>query len=383
MRIRFLLVATTTLLGYVASANAGSYPVDGLPNYNATYFGTPGTGTRYSANNFMFMTLYRDNYCRGTGSGTNCSAAKVPGSVNAAGEGTGKHPGVDISVPSGTPVKAALSGTVIRSECHPTFGGIIVTESINPYKTGEKVYVSYMHLKQILFPAATAKKPSAVTEGVTIGYSGGASSDPCHGAATGAHLHFQIDKPWGGPYPWFPTGRVEVADTDFEVMGKTYNPLVFAKGLQNWTFSENNFKEWWVPASVTASGVVNGALWLDGSSANVAIERGPTVSPCSVPAPAAPCSTGLSVDTLVTPTLLMAMNFKCNNNPGTVSLRRSNGSWSTYSFSYSGVQPYAVPLKNLALSDGIITNIRINPSRGCTAKPGPEEYYFSQIDLTR
>jgi len=79
----------------------------------------------------------------------------------------------------------------------------------------------------------------------------------------------------------------------------------------------------------------------------------------------------------------MALNFKCANNPGVVSVRRSNGTWSTYNFNYSGQQPYSLPLKNLALSDGIITNIRINPSHGCTAKPGPEEYFFLQIDITR
>lgn len=376
MQMRFRLPSFTgiSLLTCIGLADAGSYPVDGLPNYNATYFGAPGTGTLYRTNSFIFTTLYRDNYDRTSG---------------CAGEGCGKHPGVDIAVPSGTPVKAALSGKVIRSECHPSFGGLIVIEAENPYVTGQKVYVSYMHLRQRLLAAATATKPVSVTEGLVIGYSGGSSNDVCSGASSGSHLHFQIDKPWGGtatssgPYPWFPTNRVETADSDLEVMGKTYNPLVFVRGLINWTFSEPGFKEWWVPTSVTNSGVVNGALWLDGSSSAAAIERGPNVSPCSVPRRAAPCNTGLSVDAVVTPRLLMALNFKCVSNPGSVSVRRSNGTWVSYNFNYTVQQPYAIPLKSLTLSDGVITNIRINPSRGCTAKPGPEEYYFSQIDLAR
>jgi murein DD-endopeptidase MepM/ murein hydrolase activator NlpD len=367
MRNLLLVLAAAGFLASMATANAGTYPVDGLPNYNATYFGSPGTGTRYRANVFQYMTLYRDNYTR---------------SSHCAGEGCGKHPGVDISVLSGTAVKAALSGKIIRSECHASFGGLIVIEATNPYRSSEKVYVSYMHLKQRLVSASTPQVPVSVTEGLTIGYSGGAPADLCHGTATGAHLHFQVDKPWGGPYPWFPTGRVETADNDFEVMGKSYNPVVFVRGLLNWTFDETNFKEWWVPASVTNSGVSNGALWLDGSLGSASIERGPQVSPCSVPAPAAPCSTELSIDTAATPNLLMALNFKCANNPATVSVKRSNATWASYSFNYTSFQPYSIPLKNLALADGIITNLRITPSHGCTAKPGPEEYFFTQIDVT-
>jgi murein DD-endopeptidase MepM/ murein hydrolase activator NlpD len=250
----------------------------------------------------------------------------------------------------------------------------VVIEAENPYRSG-KVYIGFEHLSAI----SVTEGQEITDPGHIIGLSGGTRYAPCNDSVD-PHLHFQVDKPHGGPYPWFPTGEVETPDDDFEVMDKTYNPIVFVKGRQIWSFDESNFKELWVPTGVDSAGVSGGALWLNGSSGNAAIERGPTISPCSVFPPSAPCSTQLSVDTTVTPKLHMRARFKCHNNPAKVSVQRSNGSWAVRNFNYmEGVSDYSISLDDLSLSDGIITNIRINPSEGCTAQS--REYRFLRISL--
>ncbi|MCG2695232.1 M23 family metallopeptidase, partial [Candidatus Parcubacteria bacterium] len=213
----------------VSISMAGTKPLDGLPDYNGTYYGTPNTGSLYDPITNRFTVLYRDNYNRTTitGDGDPC-----------AGEGCGKHPGVDIRIPSGTSVKAAFTGIAVRvidqDQCEgSTWGGLVVIEANNPYKAGEKVYVSYAHLSDVDTEVVLG---SAVTEGQVIGKSGGLTSDPCSGSSTGAHLHFQVDRPHGDTYPWYPSGttnsipNVEYKDSDFGVTTKTYNPLPFIQG---------------------------------------------------------------------------------------------------------------------------------------------------------
>src|ERR1043165_2691407 len=88
-------------------------PIADLRDYNGTYYGASGTGTRGYENG----TLYRDNEDNGVTSGCN-------------GEGCGRHPGVDIPVPSGTTVYASLGGTVRISRCGTDgWGGLIVIQS--------------------------------------------------------------------------------------------------------------------------------------------------------------------------------------------------------------------------------------------------------------
>lgn len=304
--LRFSIATLAMLaLGFPMASIAGVKPIVGLPDYNGTYYGTPGTGRLYSSSSWIFSTLYRDNYDRLSG---------------CAGEGCGKHPGVDIRV-DGKQVKAALAGKVIRSECSlpgsGNFGGLIVIEANNPYISGQKVYVSYAHLKE-RYSAVNA----IVSQGKVIGRSGGAPDNDCPGGSFGAHLHFQVDKPHGGPYPWYPFGRVENRDDDFEVTDKTYNPLPFvtAGGWQNWTFADRGFFEHWGVDNATASGVERGYVWLDSSSPDTAIHRsGLTPSSCGG-GEGYPCSREVTVEANIYKRLRFALSstvlgtpFRCTS----------------------------------------------------------------------
>ncbi|HQU07793.1 MAG TPA: peptidoglycan DD-metalloendopeptidase family protein [Candidatus Paceibacterota bacterium] len=96
------------------------------------------------------------------------------------------HDGVDIGVPIGTPVRAALSGTVLDTgntdlahdaagrQCY-SFGKWIMLAHANGLNT------MYAHLSEI-----DVSKGQSVTTGQIIGYSG------MTGYATGPHLHFGV-----------------------------------------------------------------------------------------------------------------------------------------------------------------------------------------------
>ena len=155
-------------------------PIADLRDYNGTYYGASGTGTV----GYTDGTLYRDNQDGGAASGCN-------------GEGCGRHPGVDIPVPPGTPVFASLSGTVVRSECNAGWGGLIVIRSTNPWNANETLYFTYAHLRARYYGVN-----QFVGTGTQIGESGGrVGIDQCAGNSTGAHLHFQIDKNDGNTEP--------------------------------------------------------------------------------------------------------------------------------------------------------------------------------------
>ena len=150
-----------------------------------------------------YSVLYRDHYL-----------GKI---LDKCGEGWGRHPGVDIRIVSGTPVKAIADGIVKKAECTSGgWGGLVIIEHTDIPGTDGPIYSAYAHLKQIDVcvddPDITEENEGIVSKGQIIGLSGGALTDPCHGNSTGAHLHFQIDKSYIG-YPWYP-GFPEWAEED-------------------------------------------------------------------------------------------------------------------------------------------------------------------------
>jgi murein DD-endopeptidase MepM/ murein hydrolase activator NlpD len=86
------------------------------------------------------------------------------------------HAGVDFTAPSGTPVAAARSGTVVRAGWDPSgFGNVVVL------RHGSGVQTLYAHLSSI-----AVRQGQAVGGGALIGRVGSS------GRSTGPHLHFEV-----------------------------------------------------------------------------------------------------------------------------------------------------------------------------------------------
>jgi murein DD-endopeptidase MepM/ murein hydrolase activator NlpD len=88
------------------------------------------------------------------------------------------HPGIDIAVPEGTPIRAALTGTVAFTESEAESGGYGNYTCIDH---GGGLSTCYAH------QSAFAVNPGqAVQQGEVIGYSG------CTGYCLGPHVHFEV-----------------------------------------------------------------------------------------------------------------------------------------------------------------------------------------------
>jgi murein DD-endopeptidase MepM/ murein hydrolase activator NlpD len=85
------------------------------------------------------------------------------------------HPGIDIGVPSGTPVHAAASGTVIWCGWMSGYGNLVMIDHHNGLVT------LYGHNTSV---AVSCNQN--VTQGQVVSYSG------CTGFCTGPHVHFEV-----------------------------------------------------------------------------------------------------------------------------------------------------------------------------------------------
>jgi murein DD-endopeptidase MepM/ murein hydrolase activator NlpD len=88
------------------------------------------------------------------------------------------HPGIDIAVPEGTPIRAAASGTVIFTESEASSGGYGNFTCIDH---GGGLSTCYAH--QTSFAVSAGQ---SVSQGAIIGYTG------CTGYCFGPHLHFEV-----------------------------------------------------------------------------------------------------------------------------------------------------------------------------------------------
>jgi murein DD-endopeptidase MepM/ murein hydrolase activator NlpD len=88
------------------------------------------------------------------------------------------HPGIDIAVPEGTPIRAAATGTVIFTEPEASSGGYGNYTCIDH---GGGLSTCYAHQSSF---AVTAGQ--SVSQGDIIGYSG------CTGYCLGPHVHFEV-----------------------------------------------------------------------------------------------------------------------------------------------------------------------------------------------
>ncbi len=92
-----------------------------------------------------------------------------------------EHPGVDLPVAVGTPIRAAAGGYVAWNRTGKQYGNYVMV--IHP----GGIATVYAHLSKF-----AAKPDSYVERGDVIGYSGGRPGDPGAGLSTGAHLHFEV-----------------------------------------------------------------------------------------------------------------------------------------------------------------------------------------------
>jgi murein DD-endopeptidase MepM/ murein hydrolase activator NlpD len=88
------------------------------------------------------------------------------------------HPGIDIAVPEGTPIRAAATGSVIFTEPEASSGGYGNYTCIDH---GGGLSTCYAHQSSF---AVTAGQ--SVSQGDVIGYTG------CTGYCLGPHLHFEV-----------------------------------------------------------------------------------------------------------------------------------------------------------------------------------------------
>lgn len=85
------------------------------------------------------------------------------------------HPGVDVAVPIGVPVRASGGGTVLQAGEDSEYGTFVLVEHPDGYQT------KYGHLSRM-----TVRAGQAVDAGVVIGLSGNT------GRSSAPHLHFEI-----------------------------------------------------------------------------------------------------------------------------------------------------------------------------------------------
>jgi hypothetical protein len=118
------------------------------------------------------------------------------GSYETGAEGEGSHIGVDIRVPEGTPVRSMAAGQVERvGEDKGGFGLFIVVRHPHMPDPENPEYETVLHSTYAHLSAQSVQVGDLVQKGQQIGLSGKT------GAATGPHLHFQLDRDTA---PWFP-----------------------------------------------------------------------------------------------------------------------------------------------------------------------------------
>ena len=88
------------------------------------------------------------------------------------------HPGIDIAVPSGTPIRAAMAGTVMFTQPEASSGGYGNYTCIDH---GNNLSTCYAHQERF-----AVSQGQQVSQGQVIGYS------DCTGLCFGPHLHFEV-----------------------------------------------------------------------------------------------------------------------------------------------------------------------------------------------
>lgn len=121
------------------------------------------------------------------------------GSYDTGAEGAGSHPGVDIRVPVGTPIRSIANGIVTQvREDSGGYGLYIVIRHPHVPDPDSPTKETVLHSAYAHLSSQLVKEGDIVDKGDQIGLSGRS------GFVTGPHLHFQVDRdeaPW---HPYWP-----------------------------------------------------------------------------------------------------------------------------------------------------------------------------------
>ncbi len=114
-------------------------------------------------------------------------------------EGKGSHPGVDIRVPEGTPIRSIANGvvTVVKNDASG-FGLLIVIRHPHMPDPANPQYETVLHSVYAHLSSQQVAIGDTVQKGQQIGLSGKT------GDASGPHLHFQVDRDTAPWHPYWP-----------------------------------------------------------------------------------------------------------------------------------------------------------------------------------
>ncbi|HHT9134612.1 MAG TPA: M23 family metallopeptidase [Candidatus Avalokitesvara rifleensis] len=220
-------IALVLLFLFISNGNGlvlgMTMPVEGLPSYSE-FPSDEDEPPMTSDPRSWYSTVYCGKYL---------------GYWQSRGEGSGSHPGVDIRIGTGTPVKAIARGRVFGRGFMWRWGNTVVIEHRNMPGVPEEepIYTIYAHLSKI-----SVEMGKEVEEGSIVGLSGDT------GAIEIPHLHFQIDRYVEGAKPpfypkregqcvrceWFdPKHVVNHPDTDNLVRRHTINPIEYILRFKN------------------------------------------------------------------------------------------------------------------------------------------------------
>ncbi len=147
------------------------------------------------------------------------------------------HKGVDFGAPTGTPIYAAGSGTVVRSSRFGSYGNYVRIRHVNGYET------AYAHLNGY---GPGIRSGVRVEQGQIIGYVGAT------GRVTGAHLHYEVllnDEQVNPRTIDLPSGR--------QLEGDVLTAFQTQRGLINTQMADANMLSMTASASVGGSADIN------------------------------------------------------------------------------------------------------------------------------
>jgi murein DD-endopeptidase MepM/ murein hydrolase activator NlpD len=180
-------------------------PVAYVPDYSkwSTYGGNPEQNTYRQVPQDLLVPLpaYNENYEKTKGDSANADVYSVGymGDYSSGEEGQGSHPGVDIRVPIGTPVRSIANGVVEAVKNDATgFGLYIVIRNPHMPDPANPQYETVLHSVYAHLSSQLVAVGDVVQKGQQIGLSG------MTGDATGPHLHFQIDRDTAPWHPYWP-----------------------------------------------------------------------------------------------------------------------------------------------------------------------------------